>query len=474
MNSATVSAGDTILASQYNNARKDILENAGDYNTAAGSANAYTLSVDAQIAAYATRQVFKFKANFTNTAAATLNVNSLGAKTIKKNGSNDLAYGDIQNGQIVEVIYDGTNMQLLSIASAGNAIKAAFGGDGSDGALDTSSGVVNIDCANAKLVTKYYSSINVVTNNLTFTNPNTNGTIVVLKSTGNVTISATIDLTGMGAAGGAGGTGNTGGSSGGTQGSNGNNAWAILDPTPSYFGGKAGTTNTNRNGGSSGSGYVGTSYFTKSAELAYRRANFITPGAGGGGGQAGWESTGVGFSNGGNGGNGGGAIIIECGGALNFTGTINVSGQNGATPSTATANTVSCGAGGGGGGGGAGMALVYYNVLTANTGTITSAGGNGGAGGNTNKTGAGQSTACGGGGGGGAGAYGGAGGGGASGPAALQRVGGNNGNASSSTGAGGGGGSGAVNDNGTSGTNTGGTAGAGGSSDGGVVTSRVY
>lgn len=56
-----------------------------------------------------------FKANTINTGAATLNVNSLGAKTIKKAVSSDLVDGDIQAGQVVIVIYDGTNFQLQSL-----------------------------------------------------------------------------------------------------------------------------------------------------------------------------------------------------------------------------------------------------------------------------------------------------------------------------------------------------------------------
>ena len=63
-----------------------------------------------------------FKAANTNTGASTLNVNSLGAKAIKKNGTEALVAGDVQAGQIISVGYDGTNMQLLSPASRINTI----------------------------------------------------------------------------------------------------------------------------------------------------------------------------------------------------------------------------------------------------------------------------------------------------------------------------------------------------------------
>lgn len=112
--SSTVSSAQQATAVQYNNLRKDILQNAGDYATSTGSSNAYLLAVDAQVSALAAGDKFRFLANFANTGACTLNVNSLGAKTIKKNYINDLQANDIHSGQYVEVEYDGTNMQMIS------------------------------------------------------------------------------------------------------------------------------------------------------------------------------------------------------------------------------------------------------------------------------------------------------------------------------------------------------------------------
>lgn len=112
--SSQVSAGADILAAQENAMRLDMLKNAGDYATSTGSADAYLLALDAQISAYVAGDVFKFNANFANTGSATLNVNSIGAKTIKKNHDVNLEAGDIESGQLVVVMYDGTNLQLLS------------------------------------------------------------------------------------------------------------------------------------------------------------------------------------------------------------------------------------------------------------------------------------------------------------------------------------------------------------------------
>lgn len=92
------------------------LQNSAEvYVVSTGSANAYVVAYTPIPTAYAAGQRFTFKANFSNTGAATLNVNSLGAIAIKKlDGATALVANDIINGQIVLVEYDGTNFQMLS------------------------------------------------------------------------------------------------------------------------------------------------------------------------------------------------------------------------------------------------------------------------------------------------------------------------------------------------------------------------
>jgi hypothetical protein len=83
----------------------------------AGSTDAYACSLSPAITTYRTGTRYTFTANTANTGAATLNLNGLGAKTIKKVVGGitiDLTDNDIRVGQIVDVIYDGTNMQMLS------------------------------------------------------------------------------------------------------------------------------------------------------------------------------------------------------------------------------------------------------------------------------------------------------------------------------------------------------------------------
>lgn len=82
--------------------------------TSGGSANTQTISLTPAITAYAAGMRISFLAGYTNTAAATLNVDSVGATAIKKLAiTSDIAAGDIQSGNLVTVVHDGTYWRLL-------------------------------------------------------------------------------------------------------------------------------------------------------------------------------------------------------------------------------------------------------------------------------------------------------------------------------------------------------------------------
>lgn len=93
------------------------------YCADAGANDTYTCSLSPAIASYSTGAMYLVKANTANTGAATINLNSIGATTIKKKSSSsvtvDLDDNDVPAGAIMLLAYDGTNMQLLS--TLGNA-----------------------------------------------------------------------------------------------------------------------------------------------------------------------------------------------------------------------------------------------------------------------------------------------------------------------------------------------------------------
>lgn len=90
-------------------------EDIGARISSTGSANAYAVAATQTITAYYDGLMVGFDANFANTGSATLNVDGVAAATIKKDGgASNLIANDIVIGQKVQVIYDGTNFQMVS------------------------------------------------------------------------------------------------------------------------------------------------------------------------------------------------------------------------------------------------------------------------------------------------------------------------------------------------------------------------
>ena len=87
------------------------------YLTSVSGTDTITAIAPASMNAYATGQTFRFVASGANTGATTLNINSIGAKSITKNGTTALAAGDITSGFVVVVTYDGTQFQISNIAA---------------------------------------------------------------------------------------------------------------------------------------------------------------------------------------------------------------------------------------------------------------------------------------------------------------------------------------------------------------------
>lgn len=88
------------------------------YTSSTTAANTYTASLSPPPASYTAGLAVYVKFTNTNTGSATINLNSLGAKTIKRFDGNTLVAGDIASGSIALLVYDGTSFQLFNIANS--------------------------------------------------------------------------------------------------------------------------------------------------------------------------------------------------------------------------------------------------------------------------------------------------------------------------------------------------------------------
>jgi hypothetical protein len=92
-------------------------------------ADTITADMNPELAAYATGMVVSFTPAGTNTGAATLNVDGLGAKAIVKHNNVALVAGDLKAAAPARCIYDGTSFVLLNplLAHTANADAAEVG-----------------------------------------------------------------------------------------------------------------------------------------------------------------------------------------------------------------------------------------------------------------------------------------------------------------------------------------------------------
>lgn len=273
-----------------------------------------------------------------------------------------------------------------------------FFGDGSDGALNISSGVTTLSRD------QFYSSVTIsgtarlnpngfkifVSGTLDLTNAPANAiSITVVNgnnggagSGGAATTALTAGSLGVGGVGNAGANGTTGaGAIGNTIGTTVNNLGGGIN-TPGS-GGASASTQT-----SAASGKAGTpNSFYRVDHHILKGSILFAGGAGGAGGSSGTGTTGNVAGSGGSGGAGSGIICIFANtitrGSSTAVGAIAAIGGTGGNGSSSTAAT-NAGGGGGGSGGGGGVVIIYYASLTGSTATncIDVSGGTGGSGGN--------------------------------------------------------------------------------------------
>lgn len=85
------------------------------YTIATGTPSALTATLASSVSTLASGTFLNVLVPITTASGVTLNVNALGAKTIRKNVTSVLASGDIIPGEVASVVYDGTSFQLLNL-----------------------------------------------------------------------------------------------------------------------------------------------------------------------------------------------------------------------------------------------------------------------------------------------------------------------------------------------------------------------
>jgi hypothetical protein len=124
-------APSTVKMNDVANAVDGLISRMGGV-TATGTANAQAVTLSPVPAAYSelTGTPVAFFPVATNTGAATLNVNSLGTKTVQYKGK-ALVGGELVGGVLVVVVYDGTNFQVVNHGGGKASWTPTLGASGS-------------------------------------------------------------------------------------------------------------------------------------------------------------------------------------------------------------------------------------------------------------------------------------------------------------------------------------------------------
>lgn len=116
-------AGTTVTAARMNNIETGIGESRW-YAATTNSGNDYSITLDPVPSAYYNGMTIRAKINADNTGAATINCNTLGAKTIKKPNGLDVTTGNLKTNSVYTMVYNGTNFISQGSDSSGDATAA--------------------------------------------------------------------------------------------------------------------------------------------------------------------------------------------------------------------------------------------------------------------------------------------------------------------------------------------------------------
>jgi hypothetical protein len=110
---AHTNVGNATVRNMYASAGQ-VQDGTLQYLTSVSGTNTIAATAPISMSALVAGQVFRFIAAATNTSGVTLNINSIGARAITKNGTTALTANDILINSAITVIYDGTQFQLLN------------------------------------------------------------------------------------------------------------------------------------------------------------------------------------------------------------------------------------------------------------------------------------------------------------------------------------------------------------------------
>jgi hypothetical protein len=196
--------GSSATAAQALLGAQDVSPNT--YVTAAGSVNVLTAALSPAVTSYVAGLQVLILPNLANTTTTpTINLNSLGAKTITKYGTTVLAAGDLSTTAVAVLIYDGTEFQLVNPQTATSGLPSiaahTFLGNNSGSTATAAADSIGAQDSGPGRYASGAGSVNVLTATLSpaVTSYTSGLEVLVLPNLANTTTTPTINLNGLGA-----------------------------------------------------------------------------------------------------------------------------------------------------------------------------------------------------------------------------------------------------------------------------------
>lgn len=163
-----------------------------NYAVDSGAADAYVVSLPHTPASYADGLHVRFKATNTNTGASTINVNSLGVKSIKKIDGTALSAGDLTANGIYDIYYNSTTgFFYMSASATAGASATAAAASATAASTSASSASTSASSASTSATSASTSATNAATSATTATTQASNASTSATNAATSATAAAT-------------------------------------------------------------------------------------------------------------------------------------------------------------------------------------------------------------------------------------------------------------------------------------------
>jgi hypothetical protein len=162
VNGNIVQQGTSLSAGNFNKIENGIADHGKDYvahpgyGALTGAANTYAITLSPAATAYVDGMAVAVKVNVTNTGASTINVNGLGAKSIKRTNGDNVAANMLVAGSIYTLRYNATSGNFILQGEGGSGVNKVQRGIATMNSQTQTVTISSVDINRSVIIAKVY------------------------------------------------------------------------------------------------------------------------------------------------------------------------------------------------------------------------------------------------------------------------------------------------------------------------------